>query len=95
MEDQLTIAGKTFRSRLILGTGKYRTMDDMVHAVEASGTQMITVAIRRLDLDNPNEKTILDYLDWDYLRRSAQYRRMPHHGGSPVHRQAGTVRHRL
>ena len=64
MEDQLTIAGKTFPSRLILGTGKYRTMDDMVHAVEASGTGMITVAIRRLDLDNPNEKTILDYLDW-------------------------------
>jgi thiazole synthase len=40
-------------------------MEDMVQALEASGTEMVTVAIRRLDLDNPNEKTILDYIDWD------------------------------
>jgi len=65
MEDLLNIAGKKFSSRLILGTGKYRDMDDMVNTVRASGTEMITVAIRRLDLDNPAEKTILDYLDWN------------------------------
>ena len=65
MEDLLNIAGKEFSSRLILGTGKYRDMDDMVNTVRASGTEMITVAIRRLDLDNPAEKTILDYLDWN------------------------------
>jgi thiazole synthase len=40
-------------------------MEDMVQALDASGTEMVTVAIRRLDLDNPNEKTILDYIDWD------------------------------
>jgi len=64
MNDFLTIAGKKFKSRLIIGTGKYRTNDDMEAAAAASGAEMITVAIRRLNLDNPKEKTILDYLDW-------------------------------
>ena len=64
MEDYLEIAGKRFKSRLIAGTGRFRTMEDMVSAIEASGAEMVTVAIRRLDLNNPNEKTILDYLDW-------------------------------
>ena len=44
MPDELVIGGKSFRSRLILGTGRYRTMEDMVQAVEASGAEMITVA---------------------------------------------------
>jgi thiazole synthase len=65
MSDDLVIAGKHFKSRLIVGTGRYRNMEEMVQALEASGTEMVTVAIRRLDLDNPNEKTILDYIDWD------------------------------
>ena len=65
MDDQLVIAGKRFSSRLILGTGRYRTVEDMVRSVEASGTEMVTVAIRRLDLDDPNKKTILDYIDWN------------------------------
>ena len=52
MSDDLVIGGKHFKSRLILGTGRYRTMEDMVAAVDASGTEMITVAIRRLDLDD-------------------------------------------
>jgi thiazole synthase len=64
MSDELLIGGKRFKSRLILGTGRYRTMEDMVQAVEASGTEMITVAIRRLDLDDPGKKTLLDYIDW-------------------------------
>ena len=65
MSDELVIGGKSFGSRLILGTGRYRTMEDMVDAVEASGTEMITVAIRRLDLDDPTQKTLLDYIDWN------------------------------
>ena len=40
-------------------------MEDMVQAIEASGTELVTVAIRRLDLDAPSQKTILDYIDWD------------------------------
>ena len=63
MGDQLTIAGKTFNSRLIVGTGKYRTMDEMVRAIEASGSEMVTVALKRIDFDG-GEKTILDYIDW-------------------------------
>ena len=65
MSDDLVIGGKSFKSRLILGTGRYRNMEEMVQAVEASGTEMITVAIRRLDLDDPTKKTLLDYIDWD------------------------------
>ena len=65
MDDPLVIAGKEFRSRLMVGTGRHRTMDEMVESVEASGAEIITVAIRRLDLDNPNEKSILDYFDWN------------------------------
>ena len=49
MADDLVIAGKTFNSRLIVGTGRYRTMEDMVQAIEPSGTELVTVAMRRLD----------------------------------------------
>ena len=56
MDGHLEIAGKVFHSRLILGTGKYRTMEEMVESIEASGTEMVTVAIRRLDLDDPTRK---------------------------------------
>ena len=64
MEDELSIAGKQFRSRLILGTGKYSSPEVCLAALEASGAEIITVAIRRLDLDNPDKPTELDYIDW-------------------------------
>ena len=64
MNDPLVIAGKEFSSRLMVGTGRHRSMEEMVESIEASGAEIITVAIRRLDLDNPNEKNILDYFDW-------------------------------
>ena len=64
MSDDLVIGGKHFSSRLIVGTGRYRTNEEMVDAIAASGTEMVTVAIRRLNLDDPTEKTILDYIDW-------------------------------
>jgi thiazole synthase len=64
MEDKLVIAGKTFNSRLMVGTGKYRNYEEMNAALEASGAEIVTVAIRRLDLDNPTKKTLLDYVDW-------------------------------
>jgi len=75
VEDELVIAGQPLRSRLILGTGKYRTMEEMVAAVEASEVEIITVALRRLELDDPTKKTILDYLDW------AKYRILPNTAG--------------
>ena len=63
MSDDLVIGGKSFSSRLVVGTGRYRTNEEMVEAIEASGTEMVTVAIRRLNLDDPTQKTILDYID--------------------------------
>lgn len=65
MDDALTIAGKQFASRLFLGTGKYASPEATVAALDASGAQLVTVAIRRLDLDNPNARTELDYIDWE------------------------------
>ena len=65
MDAPLVIAGKEFRSRLMVGTGRHRTMEEMVESIEVSGAEIITVAIRRLNLDNPNEKSILDYFDWN------------------------------
>jgi thiazole synthase len=68
--DPLIIAGKEFRSRLIVGTGKYRSMEEMRDAIDASGAEIVTVAIRRLPLDpdgqaKPGEPNLMDYLDWD------------------------------
>lgn len=62
-DDALTIGGKTFRSRLMLGTGKYRNADEMNAALEASGCEIVTVALRRIDLDAP-KRSILDEIDW-------------------------------
>lgn len=62
MNDKLNIGTYEFTSRLIVGTGKYRTNEEMVAALRASGAEMVTVAIARVDLDKPREKTIIDYL---------------------------------
>jgi len=67
-QDGLVIAGQQLRSRLFLGTGKYRTDDEMLAALEASGCELVTVALRRLDLDHPDRKTILDVIDWKRYR---------------------------
>ena len=64
----LVVAGVTLRSRLFLGTGKYTSDQAMTGALEASGCELVTVALRRLDLDHPNKKTILDVIDWKRFR---------------------------
>ncbi len=66
--ESLVIAGVELRSRLFLGTGKYRTDEEMTAALEASGCELVTVALRRLDLDHPEKKTILDVVDWKRYR---------------------------
>jgi len=63
MNDSFSIGKYTFNSRLIVGTGKYPSMDAMQRAHEASGAEMVTVAIRRINLDDPSGKTMLDYID--------------------------------
>ncbi len=62
-DQPLKIAGRTFRSRLILGTGKYQNNETMVKAITASGTEVVTVAVRRVDLDRTKEEGILFHLD--------------------------------
>jgi thiazole synthase len=62
-EDVLRIGAYTLRSRLIVGTGKYPSMQIMQDAHAASGADMVTVAIRRINLDDASGKTMLDYID--------------------------------
>ena len=66
MNDQLVIAGRSFRSRLIVGTGKYDSFETMRDALAASGAEMVTVAVRRIDFDAPGED-ITAYLPEDVL----------------------------
>lgn len=63
MDDPLRIAGREFRSRLIVGTGKYRSFEEMVRCHEASGTEMVTVAVRRVNLTDKSRESLLDYID--------------------------------
>src|SRR5690348_9113863 len=67
MTDQLVIAGRAFRSRLIVGTGKYRTFQEMQRCHEASGAEMVTVAVRRVNLTDRSKESLLDYIDRDKL----------------------------
>ena len=63
MQDQMVIAGRAFRSRLIVGTGKYRSMQEMARAHEASGAEIVTVAVRRVNLSDRTKESLLDYID--------------------------------
>jgi thiazole synthase len=60
--DSLVIAGRQFRSRLIVGTGKYKSGEETARAIEASGAEMVTVAVRRVNLDRSKE-SLLDFID--------------------------------
>ena len=61
--DVLRIAGREFRSRLIVGTGKYKTFQEMARAHEASGAEIVTVAVRRVNLSDRTKESLLDYID--------------------------------
>ena len=63
MADELVIAGRAFRSRLIVGTGKYRSFQEMARAHAASGADMVTVAVRRVNLTDKSKESLLDYID--------------------------------
>ena len=63
LEAPLIIGERSFRSRLMVGTGKYRSNAEMVAAIEASGADVVTVAVRRVDLDRTKEQGILHHLD--------------------------------
>ncbi|WP_082731660.1 MULTISPECIES: sulfur carrier protein ThiS [unclassified Sphingomonas] len=62
-EDSWTVAGRTFQSRLIVGTGKYKDFAQNAAAVEASGAEIVTVAVRRVNVSDPNAPMLTDYID--------------------------------
>src|SRR5437588_4771023 len=63
MNDLMVIAGRAFHSRLIVGTGKYRSFGEMARAHEASGAEIVTVAVRRVNLTDRSKESLLDYID--------------------------------
>ncbi|HTN70482.1 MAG TPA: thiazole synthase [Methylomirabilota bacterium] len=63
MEDALNLAGKSYGSRLIVGTGKYKDFQETRQAIEVSGAEIVTVAVRRVNITDPNKENLLDYLD--------------------------------
>src|ERR1700742_1313191 len=63
MPESLKIAGREFRSRLIVGTGKYRSFQEMQRCHEASGADMVTVAVRRVNLTDRSKESLIDYID--------------------------------
>jgi thiazole synthase len=67
MADQLVIAGRAFHSRLIVGTGKYRSFQEMARAHGASGADMVTVAVRRVNLTDRSKESLLDFVDRDKM----------------------------
>src|SRR5437764_11738452 len=73
--DSFTIADKTFTSRLIVGTGKYSSPAVMVKAHEASGAEMITVAVRRVNISDRSKESLLDFID------TAKYFLLPNTAG--------------
>ena len=63
LPDTFRIAGREFRSRLIIGTGKYRTFQEMARCLEESGADMVTVAVRRVNISDRSKESLLDYID--------------------------------
>jgi thiazole synthase len=67
-DSPLVVAGTPLASRLFVGTGKYRTSEEMNAAFAASGTELITVALRRIDFDDPKSRSVLEDVDWKRYR---------------------------
>lgn len=75
LEDEgFTVAGRRFRSRLLVGTGKYKDFEETARAIEASGAEIVTVAVRRVNVSDPNQPMLMDYVDpktYTYLPNTA------------------------
>ena len=61
--DKLRISNKTFSSRLIVGTGKYKSMSECAKAIKISGAEIVTVAVRRVNITNKKKPLLMDYID--------------------------------
>lgn len=72
--DYLEVAGRRFRSRLLVGTGKYKDFEETARAIEASGADIVTVAVRRVNVSDPKQPMLVDYVDpkkYTYLPNTA------------------------
>ena len=85
MNDNLVIAGKTFQSRFFVGTGKFSSNQSMLSAIEASGSELVTVALRRLDLGSEHGENITDALDPE------KYLILPNTSGAATAEEAVTI----
>jgi thiazole synthase len=63
VEDPFVVAGRTFTSRLLVGTGKYKDFEETARAIEASGAEIVTVAVRRVNVTDPSAPMLMDYVD--------------------------------
>jgi thiazole synthase len=73
-DDTFQVAGKRFRSRLLVGTGKYKDFEETARAIDASGAEIVTVAVRRVNLSDPSQPMLMDYVDpkkYTYLPNTA------------------------
>ena len=73
-DDGWTVAGRHFKSRLIVGTGRYKDFEENAAALKASGAEMVTVAVRRVNVSDPNQPMLVDYIDpkrYTYLPNTA------------------------
>jgi len=74
LKDELIIAGRKFNSRLLVGTGKYQNFQQTAQAIEESGAEIVTVAVRRVNIENKNEAMLQDFIDptkFTYLPNTA------------------------
>ena len=62
-DDGLEVAGQKFNSRLLVGTGKYKDFEETAAAIEASGAEIVTVAVRRVNISDPSQPMLVDYVD--------------------------------
>ena len=72
--DSFEIAGRCYRSRLLVGTGKYKDFEETARAIEASGAEIVTVAVRRVNLSDPSQPMLIDFVDpknYTYLPNTA------------------------
>ena len=79
-KDSLIIANKKFNSRLIVGTGKYKSMSECAKAIKLSGAEIVTVAVRRVNISDKNKPLLMDYICLLYTSpspRDVEESRMP------------------
>jgi thiazole synthase len=73
-DDPFVVAGRSFSSRLLVGTGKYKDLEETARAIEASGAEIVTVAVRRVNVTDPSQPMLVDYVDpkkYTYLPNTA------------------------